>query len=129
MSDVSLLPADNPVAPLRLDRAVAVAWVTDRAGRRYWSHYGRLPLAIERSGWVRTAVAVGAGAGASMAEAGWACLAAPEATGGGSCEIEATRAFALTGQFLPGPNLVVPGRFALRPGAEATLDSSAAARF
>jgi len=116
-------------ARLRLDRAVAVAWVTDRAGRRHWSHYGRLPLAIERSGWVRTAVAVGAGAGGSMAEAGWACLAAPEATGGGSCEIEATRVFALTGQFLPGPNLVVPGRFVLRPGAEAKLDSSASARF
>ena len=47
-------------AKLRLDRAVAVAWVTDRAGRRVWSHYGRMPLALDRDGWVRTAVALGA---------------------------------------------------------------------
>jgi hypothetical protein len=108
-------------ASLRLDRAVAVAWATDRAGRRHWSHYGRLPLAVDRSGWIRTAVAVGADAGASMTELGWACLAAPEAEAGGSCDIDATRAFALTDQFVPGPNLVVPGRFVLRPGAEARL--------
>jgi hypothetical protein len=37
-------------ARLRLDRAVAVAWVTDRSGHRLWSHYGRMALAIDRDG-------------------------------------------------------------------------------
>jgi hypothetical protein len=108
-------------ARLRLDRAVAVAWVTDRAGRRLWSHYGRMPLAIDRNGWVRTAVAVGPDAATSAAEVGWACLAEPEAETGGSCEIEATRAFDLTDGLAPGANLAAPGRFVLKPGGEATL--------
>ena len=109
-------------ARLRLDRAVAVAWVTDRAGRRYWSHYEKLPLVIDRDGWVRTAVAVGADPAASVAEVGWACLADPEAAPGGSCEIEATRAFALDGEYTPGANLVAaPGRYVLKTGEEAKV--------
>ena len=110
-------------ARLRLDRAVAVAWVTDRAGRRFWSHYGKAPLAIDRDGWVRTAVAVGAGPAASIAEAGWACLEDPESPAGGSCQIEATRAFALDGEHKPGANLVAsPGRYFLKAGEEATVE-------
>jgi hypothetical protein len=108
-------------AKLRLDRAVVVAWVTDRAGRRLWSHYGKLPLAIDRDGWVRTAVAVGPDAATSAAEMGWACLPEPEAKVGGSCAIEATRAFALTDALAPGANLAAPGRFVLKAGAEAAL--------
>jgi hypothetical protein len=108
-------------AKLRLDRAVAVAWVTDRAGRRLWSHYGRMPLAIDRNGWVRTAVAVGPEAATWAAEMGWACLPEPEAEKGGSCEIEATRAFGLTDALAPGANLAAAGRFVLKTGGEATL--------
>ena len=110
-------------ARLRLDRAVAVAWATDRAGRRSWSHYGKMPLAIDRDGWVRTAVALGTDPAASVAEAGWACLADPDAPAGGSCEIEATRAFALDGDYTPGANLVAsPGRHVLKAGGEARVD-------
>jgi len=108
-------------ARLRLVRAVAAAWVTDRNGRRSWSHYGRLPLAIDRDGWVRTAVAVDADPATQVAEAGWACLAAPGEEPGGSCEIETTRAFALTAAFRPGANLIVPARFMLKPGDESSL--------
>ena len=110
-------------ARLRLDRAVAVAWVTDRPGRRLWSHYGQMPLAIDRDGWVRSAVAVGVDPLSQVADMGWACLAAPDAKGVGSCEIEATRAFALTRAYRPGANLVAPGRFTLRPGGEAKLSA------
>jgi len=108
-------------ARLRLDRAVAVAWVTDRAGRRFWSHYGKLPLAVDRNGWVRSAVALGPDPLGSVAEIGWACLPAPAAEPGGSCEIEASRAFVLTDGYTPGPNLVSPGRFVVKPGEEAAL--------
>ena len=112
-------------ARLRLDRTVAVAWVTDRSGRRFWSHYGKLPLAIDRDGWVRTAVALGANPLDAVAQTGWACLAAPDAEPRGSCEVEASRAFVLTGDFTPGANLVRPGRFVLKPGGEAKLDLTA----
>jgi len=112
-------------ARLRLDRAVAVAWVTDRFGRRLWSHYGRMPLAIDRDGWVRTAVAVSADPLVRVAELGWACLPAPDVKAGGSCEIEASRAFPLTREYRPGTNLVAPGRFMLKTGGEARLTSVA----
>lgn len=109
-------------ARLRLDHAVAVAWATDGAGRRYWSHYGKMPLAIDRDGWVRTAVAVGSDPAASLADAGWACLADPEAPAGGACEIEATRAFAFDAEYAPGPNLVASSRHCvLKAGEEASL--------
>ena len=116
-------------ARLRLDRAVAVAWVTDRSGRRLWSHYGRMPLAIDRDGWVRSAVAVGGDPAATLTGAGWACLAAPDAEAGGSCEIEATRAFTLTKDYGPGANLVTAGRFVLKPGGEAKLEPAVAGGF
>jgi len=102
-----------------------VAWVTNRSGRRFWSHYGKLPLAIDRDGWVRTAVALGANPLDAVAQTGWACLAAPDAEPRGSCEVEASRAFVLTGDFTPGANLVRPGRFVLKPGGEAKLDLTA----
>jgi hypothetical protein len=108
-------------ARLRLDRAVAAAWVTDRSGRRLWSHYGRMPLAIDRDGWVRSAVAVGADPPSQVAEMGWACLPAPDAKAGGSCEIEASRAFVLTEDYRPGANLIAPERHVLKPGTEAAL--------
>jgi hypothetical protein len=112
-------------ARLRLDRSVAVAWVTDRTGRRFWSHYERLPLAVDRDGWVRSAVALGPDPLGSVAEIGWACLPAPDAEPGGSCEIEASRAFVLTDAYRPGASLVLPGRFVLKPGGEARLSPAA----
>lgn len=108
-------------AKVRLDRAVAVAWVQDRQGRRFWSHYDRPPLAIDRDGWVRAAVAAGADPGSVVAEAGWACLPAPDEKAGGSCEIEASRAFVLTPGYRPGGNLVLPARFTLKAGGEGRL--------
>ena len=112
-------------ARLKLDKTVAVAWVKDRNGRRLWSHYERMPLAIDRDGWVRSAVAVGTDPGDAVAEIGWACLAAPDQKPVGSCEIEATRAFVLTRDFRPGSNLVAPARFVLDAGGEARLGAAA----
>ncbi len=108
-------------ANLHLDRTVAVAWVKDRNGTRFSSHYDKMPLVIDRDGWVRTAVAVGASPASSAAEFGWTCLAAPDEKSRGSCDIEATRAFVLTEDDRPGPTLVAPERFVLRAGGEARL--------
>jgi hypothetical protein len=108
-------------ARLHLVRATAVAWVTDREGVRHWSHYGKPPLAIDRDGWVRTAVAVGADPGGATASLGWACLPEPDAAPGGSCEIEATRAFVLGDDFRPGRNLIAAARLTLAVAGEASL--------
>jgi hypothetical protein len=88
-----------------------------------------MPLAIDRDGWVRSAVAVGGDPAATLTGAGWACLAAPDAEAGGSCEIEATRAFTLTKDYGPGANLVTAGRFVLKPGGEAKLEPAVAGGF
>jgi len=111
-------------ADLRLNRAVAVAWVQDLNGKRFWSHYGQTPLAIERNGWVRSAVAVGADPGSSPAEVGWACFPPSAEQTGGSCEIDATRAFVLTKDFKPGPNLIAPVKLVLEVGDEVGLDAN-----
>jgi hypothetical protein len=107
-------------AELHLTRAVVAAWIMDREGRRVWSHYERLPLAINRDGRVRSGVAAGANP-AAIAEIGWACLTPAGEPPGGSCEIDATRAFVLGPDDTPGPNLVTPTRFTLRTGEEAAL--------
>jgi len=107
-------------AKLRLNRAVVAAWVTDRQNRRFWSHYGRLALAINRDGFVRSAVPAGADPEA-IAEIGFACLMPAGEQAGGSCQIDATRAFVLGTNNTPGPNLVTPARFILQAGDEATL--------
>ena len=107
-------------AELHLARAVVAAWVQDREGRRHWSHYERLPLAINRDGFVRSAVAANANP-AAIAQIGWTCLTPAGERAGGSCEINATRAFVLGTNDTPGPNLVTPARFILRAGDEAVL--------
>jgi len=113
-------------AHLGLDRALAAAWVRDRHGRRYCSNYEREALAIDRSGWVRSAVAVGPDPGPAIVEAGWACLPepGPRQTGQaarGSCVIEAARAFVFAEGWVTGPNLVAPAVLRLGAGEEAAL--------
>jgi hypothetical protein len=108
-------------ARLTLDRAAVAAWVLDREGRRSWSHYGRPALAIDRSGWVRTAVPLGANPAAAVAALGWACLPVTPDTHGASCTIEATRAFVFGPDWTPGANLVAGSRFTLKPGEEGRL--------
>ena len=107
-------------ARLKLERSVVAAWVRDGQGRRFWSHHERLPMAIGRDGWVRTAVAVGPDPAPAIAEMGWACLAAPDETGEGTCDIEATRAFVLGADYRPGVDLAVPSVFHLAAGGVAS---------
>jgi hypothetical protein len=108
-------------AALTLEDTVAVAWVEDQAGRRYWSHYGRLPLAIERSARVRSAVAVGPQPGSAIAAAGWACLAAPDRPATGRCDIDASRVFVLGADYRPGDNRTTAARAVLKTGGELRL--------
>ncbi len=108
-------------AVLALEDTVAVAWVEDRAGQRYWSHYGRLPLAIERSARVRSAVAVGPQPGLAVTAAGWTCLAAPDAPSTGRCDIETSRLFVLGADYRPGDNRTSAARAVLKPGGEFRL--------
>lgn len=108
-------------ARLTLDHAVAAAWVRDRQGRRISSNYEREGLAIDRDGWVRSAVATGASPASAVAEIGWSCLAAPGRHAPGTCVIEATRAFVFADSWLPGPNLVVPAKLVLREGEDGRL--------
>jgi hypothetical protein len=108
-------------AKVVLDRTVAAAWVEDRTGQRYWSHYGHLQMAIDRNAWVRSAVAIGANPGAAIAAAGWACIAAPDQPATGVCDIEATRVFALDADRRPGQNRTSPERFRLKAGGEVRL--------
>jgi hypothetical protein len=58
---------------------------------------------------------------AAIAQIGWACLTPAGERAGGSCEIDATRAFVLGTDDTPGPNLVTPARFILRAGDDAVL--------
>jgi hypothetical protein len=74
-------------------------------------------------------VAVGVDPLGRVAEVGWTCLAAPDADAGGSCEIDASRAFSLSRDFGTGANLIAPGRFVLRPGGEARLEPAVAGGF
>jgi hypothetical protein len=108
-------------ARLTLDRAVVAAWASDGDGHRFWSHYEREALAIDRNGWVRSAVAIGPNPGSRLVELGWACLPAPGQPAQGSCVVEASRAFAFGDGWVPGPNLVVPTTLELRAGEEASL--------
>jgi hypothetical protein len=114
-------------AELHLTRALVAAWVRDREGRRHWSHYERLSLAINRDGFVRSAVSADPNP-AAIAEAGWACLTPAGEQAGGTCEIDATRVFVMGTDDTPGPNLVTPARFILRAGEEAALRPAGLAR-
>jgi hypothetical protein len=108
-------------ARLSLDHSAVAAWVQDRGGRRNWSHYGRPALAVDRNGWVRMAVSLSAGSASDLAAAGWACLPAVPGTKAASCTVETARVFVFGDDWVPGRNLVTPGRFTLRPGEEGHL--------
>ncbi|MEZ5355770.1 MAG: response regulator [Bryobacteraceae bacterium] len=77
------------------------------AGRWIATHRGRFDWAIERSGWVRTAVRLPAGAKA--AEIGFECLA-ERGKEPGSCSVDAVgKVFRLDAGYKPGPNLAPAG--------------------
>jgi hypothetical protein len=115
-------------ARLTLDHAAVAAWVLDRGGRRSWSHYGRDTLAINRNGWVRTAVGVGPDAASRTAEVGWACIPAAGDAVRGSCVIEAARAFAFTPDWTAGTNLVRHSTLRLRVGEESAVPGATSAK-
>jgi hypothetical protein len=101
-------------ARLRLDGAAVVARATLADGSSRTSHEGDARLAIERDGWVRTAIRLGA-AERALASVAWECLPRGD-TGDARCEIEATRAFRLDDSYRVGPNLLEPAVLRLRGG-------------
>jgi hypothetical protein len=106
-------------ARLALRQAAAAAWIESDAGDWRSSHHGRKTLAIERDGWVRTAVELGAGEPTRVA---WECLSSTEGpSSGAGCEIEVTRVFRLDARFRPGANRITGATLRLRPGELGTL--------
>jgi hypothetical protein len=101
-------------AGLALENAAASVRVGSDAGGWQDSTRGRADLAVNRNGWVRIAVH----APASSPTLKWECRAAP-ATAAGSqprCQIEWGRAFRLGKDYLPGENVVSPGKVQMGAG-------------
>jgi hypothetical protein len=105
-------------ARLRLEGAAVAARATFADGSSRTSHEGDARLAIERDGWVRTAIRLGA-ADRALASVAWECLPRND-TGDARCEIEATRAFRLDDSYRVGPNLLEPAVLRLRGGESAS---------
>jgi hypothetical protein len=101
-------------ARLRLEGAAVAARATFADGTSRTSHEGDARLAIERDGWVRTAIRLGA-ADRALASVAWECLPRGD-TVDARCEIEATRAFRLDDAYRVGPNLLEPAVLRLRGG-------------
>jgi hypothetical protein len=110
-------------ARLRLEGAAVAARATLADGTSRTSHEGDGRLAIERDGWVRTAIRLGA-ADPPLASVAWECLPRGDARDEARCEIEATRAFRLDDSYRVGPNLLEPAVLRLRGG-----ESGSAKRF
>ena len=72
-------------------------------GRWRTSNLGRLDLAIERDGWIRTTVELPPGTKANqIGEIGFACLAADKEKEAGVCKVDAvSKAFLLNAEYLP----------------------------
>lgn len=102
-------------ARLRLERAAVAARASLADGTSRTSHEGDARLAIERDGWVRTAIRLGA-AETPLASLAWECLPRGDALDEARCEIEATRAFRLDDSYRAGPNLIEPALLRLRGG-------------
>lgn len=100
----------------RLDLADAAASVRVGSDEAGWndSTRGRPELAVNRNGWVRLAVHAPATAAALQ----WECRRLASAPAGATprCEIEWNRAFRLGHDYLPGANLVAPGKVQLGVG-------------
>ncbi|MBI3682920.1 MAG: response regulator [Acidobacteria bacterium] len=86
------------------------------------SHLGAHDLAIERSGWVRTAIELPPATQPSqVAEIGFLCLPEPKTDGNGACRIDALgKLFFLTAAQSPGPSFWQPrmdrGPWIVAPG-------------
>lgn len=102
-------------ARLRLGGAAVAARATLVDGTSRTSHEGDARLAIERDGWVRTAIRLGA-ADRPLASVAWECLPRGDTLDEADCEIEATRAFRLDDSYRVGPNLIEPVVLRLRGG-------------
>ena len=102
-------------ARLRLEEAAVAARATFADGTSRTSHEGDRRLAIDRDGWVRTAIRLGA-ADRGLASVAWECLPRGDTLDEARCEIEATRAFRLDESYRVGPNLLEPAVLRLRGG-------------
>jgi hypothetical protein len=101
-------------AGLDLEDAAASVKVGSDADGWKDSTRGRADLAVNRSGWVRIAVH----APSRAATLTWECRAAPGAPAGAvpRCQIEWRRVFRLGQDYLPGENVISPGRVQLGVG-------------
>ena len=76
-------------------------------GENVWrsAHLGRADYAIERSGWIRTAIELPPGTAArQVAEIGFECLTEDNTKLAGECDLrQVSRAFFLDGGYAPGP--------------------------
>ena len=95
-------------AGLNLDNAAASVKVGSDADGWKDSTRGRSDLAVNRNGWVRIAVH----APSRAASLKWECRALPSAPAGSvpRCGIEWGRVFRLGQDYLPGENLISPGK-------------------
>jgi hypothetical protein len=99
-----------------LDLANAAASVKVGSDADGWkdSTRGRADLAVNRNGWVRIAVH----APSRAASLKWECRALPIVPAGAvpRCQIEWGRVFRLGQDYLPGENLIAPGKVQFGPG-------------
>jgi hypothetical protein len=107
-------------ARLKLEEAAVAARATFADGTSRTSHEGDRRNAIDRDGWVRTAIRLGA-ADLPLASMAWECLPRGDRLDEARCEIEATRAFRLDESYRVGPNLLEPAVLRLRGGQSGSL--------
>jgi hypothetical protein len=94
-------------ANLALENAAVSAQAGSESSGWRESNRGRVDLAVNRNGWVRLAVPAPSTATALR----WNCQSKPgESTGPARCDVNWTRVFRLSADYLPGPNLIEPGR-------------------
>src|SRR5262249_1538220 len=111
-------------ARLELHGSAVAARLLLNDGAGASSHHGDMRLAIERDGWIRTAIPLGAHRGQDVIQIAWDCLSlASNAASGGRprCRIQASRAFLLAEDYRPGPNLITPRELELGGGESGAL--------
>ena len=109
-------------AGLSLDEAAVSVRVGSDAEGWQDSTRGRPDLAVNRDGWVRIAVH----APSRAATLKWECRALPGVRAGAQprCRIDSARVFRLGRDFLPGENLVSPGKVQIGVGLSDTIPVS-----